>query len=77
MRYQRSNRLNDLRRRLNGTLILPDDSAYDSASAPANGRYLDIRPAAIARCADEADVIACINWCNETGSKPVGRGGGR
>lgn len=67
---------NDLRRRLNGSLILPGDSAYDSASAPANGRYLDIRPAAIARCADEADVITCIKWCNETGSKPVGRGGG-
>jgi FAD/FMN-containing dehydrogenase len=71
-----SSALNDLRQRLNGTLILPQDSAYDSASAPANGRYLDIRPAAIARCADEADVVTCVNWCNETGIRPIGRGGG-
>lgn len=68
--------LADLRRRLNGTLILPADSAYDSASAAANGRYLDIRPAAVARCADEADVVTCVQWCNENGVKPVGRGGG-
>ena len=68
--------LNDLRQRLNGTLIMPGDSAYDSASAPANGRYLATRPAAVARCADEADVVTCVKWCNENGVKPVGRGGG-
>src|SRR5680860_205092 len=68
--------LDDLRTRLNGTLMLPGDSGYASASAPANGRYLDIRPAAVARCADEADVVTCIQWCNENGVPPVGRGGG-
>ncbi|MFT4038417.1 MAG: FAD-binding oxidoreductase [Thermomicrobiales bacterium] len=66
----------DLRQRLAGTLMLPEDSGYLAASAPANGRYLDIRPAAVARCADEADVVTCVNWCNENGIKPVGRGGG-
>ena len=68
--------LADLRARLNGTLMLPGDSGYPSASAPANGRYLDIRPAAVARCADEADVVTCITWCNEHGVAPVARGGG-
>jgi FAD/FMN-containing dehydrogenase len=68
--------LDDLRARLNGTLILPGDSGYLAASAPANGRYLEIRPMAIARCADEADVVTCIDWCNENGVSPVGRGGG-
>jgi FAD/FMN-containing dehydrogenase len=68
--------LEDLRTRLNGTLILPEDSGYASASAPANGRYLDVLPAAIARCADEADVVTCIKWCTENGVSPVGRGGG-
>lgn len=68
--------LEDLRRRLNGTLMLPGDSGYASASAPANGRYLDILPAAVARCADEADVVTCVAWCNEHGVSPVGRGGG-
>jgi FAD/FMN-containing dehydrogenase len=71
-----SSALEDLRSRLNGTLMLPDDSGYTTASAPANGRYGDIRPAAVARCADEADVVTCINWCNENGVPPVGRGGG-
>jgi FAD/FMN-containing dehydrogenase len=68
--------LKDLRSRLNGTLMLPGDSGYDSASAPANGRWLDVRPAAVARCADEEDVVTCIAWCNENGVSPVPRGGG-
>lgn len=68
--------LEDLRTRLNGTLMLPGDSGYASASAPANGRYLDVLPVAVARCANEADVVTCISWCNEHGISPVGRGGG-
>lgn len=68
--------LEDLRTRLKGTLMLPGDSGYEPASAPANGRYLDILPAAVARCADEMDVVTCINWCNENGIAPVPRGGG-
>ncbi len=68
--------LEDLRTRLNGTLMVPGDSGYATASAPANGRYLGTQPAAVARCADEADVVTCIKWCNENGVSPVGRGGG-
>jgi FAD/FMN-containing dehydrogenase len=68
--------LDDLRSRLNGTLMLPGDSGFDSASAPANGRYLNIRPLAVARVADEADVVTCVQWCNENGVSPVARGGG-
>ena len=33
-------------------------------------------PAAVARVADEADVVTCVTWCNENGVPPVGRGGG-
>ncbi len=68
--------LKDLRTQLTGTLMLPGDSGYAAASAPANGRYLDIRPAAVARCADEADVVTCIKWCAQNDVPPVGRGGG-
>src|SRR5262245_3640768 len=68
--------LEDLRNRLKGTLILPGDSAYTSARTVANGRYLGILPAAVARCADEADVGTCIRWCNENGVSPTARGGG-
>jgi hypothetical protein len=68
--------LEDLRRRLNGNLITPGDGGFTKASAPANGRYLDILPVAVARRADEADVVTCITWCNENGVPPVARGGG-
>lgn len=68
--------LDDLRRRLNGTLMLPGDSGYESAYAPANGRFHDIRPVAVARCADEADVVTAVGWCRENGIPPVARGGG-
>jgi FAD/FMN-containing dehydrogenase len=68
--------LQDLRARLEGTLMLPGDSGYEPASAPSNGRYADIRPAAVARCASEQDVVTCVQWCNENGVSPVPRGGG-
>ncbi|MGI8486761.1 MAG: FAD-binding oxidoreductase [Thermomicrobiales bacterium] len=71
-----SSALEDLRTRLTGTVMLPGDSGYAAASAPANGRYRSILPAAVARCATEADVVTCITWCNENGVSPVGRGGG-
>jgi FAD/FMN-containing dehydrogenase len=68
--------LRDLRARLHGTLMLPGDSGYESAYAPANGRFLGIRPMAVARVADEADVITCVAWCVENGVPPVVRAGG-
>jgi FAD/FMN-containing dehydrogenase len=68
--------LDDLRQRLHGTLMVPGDSGYDSAYAPANGRFADIRPIAVARCADEADVVTAVDWCRENGVPPVARGGG-
>jgi FAD/FMN-containing dehydrogenase len=68
--------LKDLARQLNGPLLLPGDAAYDAASAPANGRYRMVRPAAVAQCADEADVVTCVKWSRKTGVPLVGRGGG-
>src|SRR5688572_21853089 len=68
--------LEDLRTRLNGTLMLPEDSGYAPASAPANGRFRDVLPLAVARCADEADVVTCVRWCTENGVAPTVRGGG-
>lgn len=59
-----------------GTLMLPGDSGYLPASAPANGRYLTVRPLAVARVADEDDIVTCVLWCTENGIRPVPRGGG-
>jgi FAD/FMN-containing dehydrogenase len=61
---------------LSGALLLPTDAGYDPASSPANGRYSDIRPIAVAQIADEADVMTSVNWCRRNGVAPVVRGGG-
>jgi hypothetical protein len=47
-----------------GALTLPSDSDYDEARAVYNGA-VDRRPAAVVRCADVADVIACVNFARE------------
>ncbi|MFZ0324480.1 MAG: FAD-binding oxidoreductase [Actinomycetes bacterium] len=60
---------------LRGTLILPEDDGYDDARAVYNG-MIDKRPAAIARCCDAADVIACISFAREAGLTVSVRGGG-
>jgi FAD/FMN-containing dehydrogenase len=71
-----SGALDELRRSLTGPLLLPGDAGYDAASAPANGRFGDIRPIAVARCADERDVATCVRWSAQTGVPPVVRAGG-
>jgi FAD/FMN-containing dehydrogenase len=69
--------ISDLRMQLGRAKVLaPEDSAYATAGLPMNGRYRKIRPAVIARCADERDVVTCVKWCNKHGVSPVGRGGG-
>jgi FAD/FMN-containing dehydrogenase len=68
--------LEELRRALHGSLLLPGHPGYDSASAPANARYDAIRPLAVAQCADEHDVIACVNWSRAHHVRPVAKGGG-
>jgi FAD/FMN-containing dehydrogenase len=55
---------NDLKPRLRGELIEPQDPGYDSARKVYNG-MIDRRPLAIARCADVADVMACVNFARE------------
>lgn len=66
----------DLRSRLSGSVLAPGDPGYDTTALPANTRYRTIRPAAIAQCADEADVVASVKWARENDIAPVGRGGG-
>jgi FAD/FMN-containing dehydrogenase len=54
----------------------PTHRRYDAAGTPANGRYDRIRPLAVAVCAGERDVVACIRWAQEHGIQPVARAGG-
>ncbi len=49
---------------LRGEVITPADPRYDEARAVYNG-MIDKRPAAIARCRDVADVLACVRFARE------------
>jgi FAD/FMN-containing dehydrogenase len=65
----------ELAARIRGPMITPDDPGYDAARAVYNA-MIDRRPAAIARCADVADVAACVRFAAENGIELAVRGGG-
>ncbi len=67
--------LDDLAGELVGSLIRPDDAAYDGARALWNG-LVDRRPAAIARCAGIADVQAAVRFVAAHDLLVAVRGGG-
>ena len=60
---------------LRGPLITPGGAGYDEARAVYNA-MIDRHPSAIARCADTADVIACVRFAREHGLTVSVRGGG-
>jgi FAD/FMN-containing dehydrogenase len=60
---------------LHGSLVRPDDGAYDEARAIWNGAH-DGRPAVIARCADTSDVRHAIGFARSEGLDVAVRGGG-
>jgi FAD/FMN-containing dehydrogenase len=59
---------------LRGDLITPGDPGYDDARAVYNA-MIDKHPAAIARCRDAADVVACVNFARARGLEIAVRGG--
>jgi len=59
---------------LRGDLIGPADAGYDEARAVYNA-MIDRRPAAIVRCRDTADVIACVLFGREHDLELTVRGG--
>ena len=68
--------LADLAAKLNGRLLLPGETGFTDAGAPTNGHFRDIVPMAVARVADEADVVTAVNWAREHGMPFAVRGGG-
>lgn len=68
--------LDDLARSLRGTLVRPGDASYPIASRIASPAFDGLRPAAVARVADAADVTACVDWARSTGSPITARSGG-
>jgi FAD/FMN-containing dehydrogenase len=67
--------LQSLKAQLRGTLIEPADATYDQARKVYNA-MIDKRPRLIARCADVADVMACVNFAREHSLLLAVRGGG-
>jgi FAD/FMN-containing dehydrogenase len=58
-----------------GELIQPGNPRYETARRVWNG-MVDRRPAMIARCADEGDVVAALRFARERGLPLAVRGGG-
>jgi FAD/FMN-containing dehydrogenase len=64
-----------LRSKFAGTILQPGDAEYDSVRALHNG-LIDKRPALIARCRNDADIIAGIAFAREHRLEIAVRGGG-
>jgi FAD/FMN-containing dehydrogenase len=64
-----------LRQAIGGELIGPEDLGYDQARQVWNGA-INRRPAAIARCADTADVVAAVRFARERDLLVAVRSGG-
>ena len=67
--------LESLSSALRGPVIRPGDDGYDEARAVYNA-MIDRRPAAIARCADVADVMTAVRFARDNGLTVSVRGGG-
>ncbi len=67
--------LDGLAAALYGTLLRPGDGEWDTARRVYNG-MIDRQPAAIARCRNSADVVACVRAAADAGLDLAVRGGG-
>jgi FAD binding domain/Berberine and berberine like len=65
-----------LARRLQGSLVLPDDHGYAAVSRPHNRRYADIRPRGVALCAGPADARESLLWARDNDVPVAVRSGG-
>lgn len=65
----------ELRTRLSGDVIAPDDPGYDEARALHNA-MIDKRPAVIARCGSPADVACALEFARTSNLVVAVRGGG-
>src|ERR1700686_1246886 len=67
--------VDEFSKNLHGRLIQPEDTGYDPARRVWNG-LIDRRPAGIAQCADERDVVHAVNFARDHQLLVAVRGGG-
>ncbi|MEU8887113.1 FAD-binding oxidoreductase [Streptomyces sp. NPDC048442] len=67
--------IDQLRERVRGVVVTPDDDAYDEARKVYNA-MIDRRPAAVVRCVNAGDVMATVDFARENGLDLAVRGGG-
>src|SRR3954447_11446316 len=67
--------ISDLRAKMNGKVIAPDEPGYDDARGVFFTGF-DRRPAAIVRVVDATDVSRLVNLARETGAELAVRSGG-
>jgi FAD/FMN-containing dehydrogenase len=72
---QMATTLEELASNLDGELVRPGDPGYDEARSVWNG-MIDLRPAAVARCASTDDVRNALRVARATGLPLAVRGGG-
>ncbi|WNI16987.1 FAD-binding oxidoreductase [Actinacidiphila sp. ITFR-21] len=61
---------------LDGDLVRPGDSGYETDHRLYNARYDGLRPAGIAYVTGADDIRACLDFATRTGTVPVVRSGG-
>ncbi|MET9598266.1 FAD-binding oxidoreductase [Streptomyces sp. NPDC006459] len=67
--------IDQLRERVRGVVVTPDDASYDEARK-VNNAMIDRKPAAVVRCANAGDVMATVDFARENGLDLAVRGGG-
>jgi FAD/FMN-containing dehydrogenase len=70
-----SDAIAELRSKVRGTILLPDDSGFDAARMVWNA-MVDRKPAIIVRCAGAADIVQALALAREQGLPVSVRGGG-
>ena len=70
-----ANKIEELKRQIQGEVLLPGEEAYESARRIWNAT-IDKRPGAIARCDGTPDVVQAVNFARDNGVLLAIRGGG-
>ena len=68
--------LRELRDAVRGAVVAPGDRGYDAARTVFNRRFASVRPPAVVRVRDAADVQAAVRWAGRHDVALVARSGG-